>query len=174
MDVKDIALQKSKIKTGWITWTELEPYKEQMIDMELELMIKYHFPDWKIPRSYPEERVNKLKDYLADGLTFVWAATFEDRLLGYYWAVISQYIDKKRWNMRSLMFIDQAKSMGLGTEALLAAFEKAKEMGCDQAASEYVPWNDSMASLLKNNGYKITRIEVVKELSNQEEDSKKK
>lgn len=38
--------------------------------MELDSMINYHYPDWNIPRSYPEGKVNKLKQYLESGNTF--------------------------------------------------------------------------------------------------------
>jgi len=152
------------IKSWWVTWDELLPYKDQLIDMELELMVKYHYPDKVIPKSYPESRVNSLREYLQNGSTFLWISTDGEKLLGYYWAYISTFIDKKRWNLRSIMFLDEAKGHGLGTLAIIEGLKKARELDCDEAATEYVPWNTSMESLMMANGYKVTRIEVVKEL----------
>jgi len=152
------------INKKWVTWEELQPFREQLIDMELELMTKYHYPDKIIPRIYPEERVANLEHYLNNGSTFLWIATKGDKLLGYYWAYISTFIDKKRWNLRSIMFSDDAKGMGLGNCAIKEGLIKAKELNCDEAATEYVPWNTPMEKLLEKNGYVITRKEVVKKL----------
>lgn len=149
------------IKSGWVTWEQLLPFKEQLIDMELELMIKYHYPDRMIPRSYPEEKVNSLKTYLKSGSTFLWLSTDGNKLLGYYWAYISLFIDKRRWNLRSIMFNEDVKGMGLGSLAIQEGLNKAKEMKCVEAATEYVPWNKPMEFLLKKHGYKATRIEAV-------------
>ena len=152
------------IESRWVSWEELLPFKEQLIDMELELMIRYHYPDKQIPRSYPEQRVNNLESYLKNGSTFLWMATEGDKLLGYYWAYVSSFIDKKRWNLRSIMFLDEAKGRGLGTLAVKEGLKMARLLECDEAATEYVPWNKTMEAVMMKNGYKVTRIEVVKEL----------
>lgn len=152
------------IRNRWVSWEELLPYKEQLIDMELVLMIKYHYPNRDIPRSYPESRVNSLQEYLKDGSTFLWISTDGEKLLGYYWAYVSVFINKRRWNLRSIMFVDEAKGKGLGTLAIKEGLNKARELECDEAATEYVPWNTSMESVMRVNGYKVTRVEVVKEL----------
>lgn len=153
-----------EINKRWVTWEELQPYREQLIDKELELMIKYHYPDKIIPRSYPEERVANLEHYLSNGSTFLWIATKGEKLLGYYWAYISTFIDKKRWNLRSIMFSEEVKGMGLGNCAIQEGLAKARDLNCDEAATEYVPWNAPMEQLMKKNGYQVMRIEVVKEL----------
>lgn len=152
------------IKTGWMTWEEILPFKEQLIDMELDLMITYHYPDWKIPRSYPEGSVERLESHLESGNTHFWGAVKDGQLIGYYWGYASMFIDKKRWNTRSIYFKPEAKGLGLGRMAMDAAHAKAKELGCDEAATEYVPFNKTMASLMEKCGYEITRIEVVKKL----------
>ena len=152
------------IESRWVSWEELLPFKEQLIDMELELMIRYHYPDKQIPRSYPEQRVNSLESYLKNGSTFLWMSTEGDKLLGYYWAYISSFIDKKRWNLRSIMFLDEAKGRGLGTLAVKEGLKMARLLECDEAATEYVPWNKTMEAVMMKSGYKVTRIEVVKEL----------
>ena len=152
------------IESRWVSWEELLPFKEQLIDMELELMIRYHYPDKLIPRSYPEQRVNNLESYLKNGSTFLWVSTEGGKLLGYYWAYISSFIDKKRWNLRSIMFLDEAKGRGLGTLAVKEGVKMARLLECDEAATEYVPWNKTMEAVMMKSGYKVTRIEVVKEL----------
>ena len=153
-----------EIKNRWVTWEELHPYKEQLIDLELDLMIKFHYPDKSISRSYPESRVENLKKYLNDGSTYLWLSTQGDKLLGYYWAYISTFIDRKRWNLRSIMISEEAKGKGLGSLAVKEGLKKAKELNCDEAATEYVPWNRTMEAVMMKNGYQVTRIEVVKKL----------
>lgn len=152
----------NNIKSRWVNWEQLLPFKEQLIDMELELMTKYHYPDRMIPRSYPEQRVTSLEAYLKEGSTFLWLSTDGNELLGYYWAYISVFIDKRRWNLRSIIFKDKAKGLGLGSKAIVEGLNKAKEMNCEEAATDYVPWNKPMESLLLKYGYKVKRIEVVK------------
>ena len=152
------------IESRWVSWEELLPFREQLIDMELELMTKYHYPNKIIPRSYPEERVNNLKKYLVNGSTFLWISTDGNKLLGYYWAYMSFIINKKRWNIRSIIFLDEAKGKGLGALAIKEGIKKAMELKCNDSATEYVPWNKPMEKLMKSNGYVVTRIEVVKDL----------
>lgn len=41
---------------------------------------------------------------------------------------------------------------------------KANELNCDEAATEYVPWNKAMGEALNSMGYIQSRIEVVKKL----------
>lgn len=46
-DMERIAsvLRGDEIRSAWMSWEDLYPFKEQLIDMEHELMIKYHYPD---------------------------------------------------------------------------------------------------------------------------------
>lgn len=100
------------IKIGWMTWEEIEPFKEHMIDMELDLMITYHYPEWAIPRSYPEGSVERLKSHIESGNTFFWGAGGEGKILGYYWGYVAPFINKKRWNTRAIYFSSEAKGIG--------------------------------------------------------------
>ena len=117
-----------------------------------------------IPRSFAEDRVKKLETHMKSGNTFFWAIIDGDNLLGYYWAYISIFINLKRWNLRSLMFRNEIKGQGYGILAIQTGLQKAIELGCDEAATEYVPWNKPMAQMLEKNGYMPSRIEVVKKL----------
>lgn len=152
------------IKTGWMTWKEIEPYKEQLIDLELVCMTTYHYPDWNIPRLYPEKKVAELEQHLANGNTFFWGATSGDTLIGYYWAYTAQFIDKKRWCLRSTMFREEYQRIGLGTVAILEGLKKAVTVGCDEAVTEYVPNNIAAARVYEKAGYQVSRIEVIKKL----------
>ena len=62
------------------------------------------------------------------------------------------------------MFLDEAKGRGLGTLAVKEGLKMARLLECDEAATEYVPWNKTMETVMMKSGYKVTRIEVVKEL----------
>lgn len=148
----------------WMDWDELLPYLEQLIELEIELTQKYHYPDMNIPRSFAEDRVKKLETHMKSGNTFFWVIIDGDNLLGYYWAYISIFINIKRWNLRSLMFRNEIKGQGYGILAIQTGLQKAIELGCDEVATDYVPWNKPMAQMLEKNGYRPSRIEVVKKL----------
>lgn len=148
----------------WMSWDELTPYMEQLVELEIELTHKYHYPNMFIPRSFAEERVRGLELHMKNGNTYFWAITDGIQLLGYYWAYVSIFIDRKRWNLRSLMFRDELRGLGYGMKAIEVGLQKAHELGCDEAATEYVPWNKPMAQMLEKCGYMPSRIEVVKKL----------
>jgi GNAT superfamily N-acetyltransferase len=149
---------------GWMTWEQIKPYTEQLAALELTLMVKYHYPDRAIPMSYCESRVAMLEQHLASGNTFFWGVRHEGKLIGYYWAYTAPFIDQKRWVLRSLYITEEHKGEGLGTLAIQEGLKKAVETGCDEAVTEYVPWNEAAAASYKKAGYEITRIEVVKKL----------
>lgn len=157
-------MNRDEIITGWMSWKEILPFKEQLIEMEHNLMIKYHYPDWKIPLSYPASRVEELKDHLENGNTFFWGAIYKNELIGYVWLYYNTFIDHKRWHLRSIMFNEKAQGLGLGKLAIEESIEKAKYLGCDEMVTSYVPSNKIMESLLKKFHFEKSRIEVIKKL----------
>lgn len=157
-------INKDEIWTGWMTWEQIEPYKEQIIDMELEEMKVYHYPDWDIPRSYPEQKVAELRQHLADGNTYFWGAIYHGKLLGYHWAYVTKFIDHLRWESRSSMVLPEARGLGLMTKVYLEAIEKARDLGCDDMATMYTASNKVIEHMFQKNGYELTRVEVVKKL----------
>lgn len=38
-------INRDELWTGWMTWEQIEPYKEQIIDMEYDSMVTWHYPD---------------------------------------------------------------------------------------------------------------------------------
>ena len=155
-------LDFNKLWTGFMTWEQILPYKEQIIDMELKASIEFHYPEWAIPRSYPEQKVNELEQHLANGNTYFWGAIYDGKLLGYRWCYTSMFINRLRWNNRSIIFVEEARGMGLANLAMEAEQEKAMELGCDEMATMYVPQNERVAKLNEKFGYCIRRIEAVK------------
>ncbi len=152
------------ITAGWMSWDEIEPFKKQLIELEQVLLVKYHYPDRYDGKLYCEKRVNMLEQYLANGNTYFWGAVHEQTLVGYYWAYTTQFIDKKRWCLSSLMIRDEYRKLGLGTLAIKEGLKMAKAVGCDEASTHYVPWNEAAAKAYQKAGYEITRIEIVKRL----------
>jgi dTDP-4-amino-4,6-dideoxygalactose transaminase len=172
-DSDDIAriinvLKSELFWTGWMTWEQIEPFKEQLIDWELEVMVKYHYPDKIINRDYPASRVENLKSYLESGNTFFWGAVENSKLVGYYWAYISDFLGYKRWNSRSSYTCESARGRGISKMAHKAALEKAMELRCDEAVSSYAHFNSAMAHIYQNLGYETSRIEIVKRLNRTE------
>jgi len=149
---------------GWMSWEQIFPFKEQLIDMELDCMITFHYPDKAIPRSYPEQKVAELERHLASGNTFFWGAVSHGRLLGYYWGYVTRFIDYLRWHTRSVYFLPEARNHGFGTLAQRAACEKAAELGCRDISTMYAAQNSVMAHTMEKLGFRVTRIETVYEL----------
>ena len=158
-------MKNMDIQYDWMKWEDILPYKEQLIQLEHELMIRYHYPDKIISVDYPSSRVENLKEHVMSGNTFFWAACRGNELLGYMWCYTSPFIDIKRWNIRSIMFKSSAQSLGLGHIALEEGERKALEIGCTEICTEYVPFNDHMAHVMEREGFEVTRVEVVKRLN---------
>lgn len=153
-----------ELQIGWMSWEQILPFKEQLIDMELDCMIAFHYPDMAIPRSYPAQKADELEQHLASGNTYFWGVRSRERLLGYYWGYTTRFIDFLRWHTRSVYFLPEARNRGFGTEALKAACEKAAELGCKDISTMYAAQNKTMAHTLEKLGFKTTRIETVCDL----------
>lgn len=157
-------MSNASVRCGWMEWEEILPYRDQLIQLEHELMIRYHYPDKVVPVDYPSSRVDDLAKHITSGNTFFWAACRGNELLGYMWCYTSLFIDIMRWNIRSIMFKTSVQSLGLGRIALKEGERKALEIGCDELCTEYVPFNDHMAYVMKREGFEVIRVEVVKQL----------
>lgn len=150
--------------TKWLSWDEIVPYKEEIINLEYELIKKFHYPDREISINYPQNSVDNLKTYIESKNTFFLAVFDNSKLAGYYWAYVSNFLGKKRWVLRSLFIKDEYRNMGLGKFMVCEGLKKAKEMHCFDSVTEYVPFNEKAGQLYNDAGYKISRIEVVKTL----------
>lgn len=158
-----------QVQSGWMTWEQIAPYQEQLIDMELDCMITYHYPDWKIPRSYPEQKVAELEQHLQSGNTFFWGVWQGTELLGFYWGYMTTFIDHLRWHTRSMYFVPKARGLGLGTQAHIEACRKAKALGCKDISTMYAAQNEVMAHNMAKLGFAVTRTETVRDLDSFEE-----
>ena len=152
------------IQTRWMSCDDICTYQGQLIELEMTLIKKYHYPELVIPIEYCARSVENLKEYIKEGNTFFWGATENGELIAYYWAYITSFISRRRWVLRSLMVIDDYQRSGLGTIAMHEGLIKAQEQKCDEMATEYVPWNTAAADFYRKNGFEIRRIEVVKRL----------
>lgn len=157
-------IKDNNIWCGWMTWDQIYPFAEQIIDWEQEVIIKYHYPDKNIPRSFSEERVYRLKEYLSTGETFFWGAIEKGKLLGYYWAYISDFLFERTWNERSTYISEDARGKGLGLLSKKMGLEQARKTGCVVCKSMYAPFNNTQKHLFEKLDYNISRVEVYKKL----------
>lgn len=157
-------LKNNVLEFKWLNWEEIELYKERIIDWELEVMIKYHYPEKDIPRTYPEEKVNSLKSYLSTNQTFFMGIFKENKLIGYYWAFISDFLGEKVWNERSSYIKEEERGQSLGIISKLIALKKAGEHGCNKSKSMYAFFNKSQQIIFDKLGYSVSRIEIIKDL----------
>lgn len=157
-------MMEKDLKYGWMNWEEIAPFRNQLVDMELDLMITYHYPDWDIPRSYVKTHVDSLKQYIANGNTYFWGVWDDKYLYGYFWGYVSAFIDKSRWNNRSTYFKEELKGKGYSALGMEASIRKAKEVGCDQIVTHYAAFNGRMGAFLKKYNFLPMRVEMVRDI----------
>lgn len=157
-------IKKNCLWTGWMSWEQIIPFKEQIIDWELEVIIKHHYPEMKIPRSFCEEKVADLEYHLGKGNTFFWGAIEKGVLIGYYWGYTSEFLFEKRWNEHSSYLSEIARGRGLGIKAKKEALEKAISCYCVKSVSMYAPFNEIQSHIYQKLGFEVSRIEVTKKL----------
>lgn len=161
-------LKDALLWTGWMTWEEIEPFKQQIVDWEEEVIVRWHYPDIELPRSFSEERVARLGEYLDSGNTFFWGAVKGGSLVGYYWAYISDFLFERTWNERSSYIREDMRGRGLGLKSKVAALEMARSKCCVKAKTMYAPFNGAQKRLFETLGYYVSRVEVVKKLDSDE------
>lgn len=157
-------IKNNYLWTGWMSWEQILPFKEQIIDWELEVIIKYHYPEMNIPRSFCEGKVSDLEYHLRKGNTFFWGAIENGILIGYYWAYISELLFEKRWNEHSSYMSELARGRGLGMKAKKEALDKAGMCNCVKSVSMYAAFNNTQRHIYEKLGFEVSRIEVIKKL----------
>ncbi len=157
---------KNEIKCSWMDWVDILPYKNQLAELEVTLMLEYHYPGYPLQsaQKYCMAKVDELEQHLKNGNTYFWGMCSGEKLIGYYWAYMSPFLERMRWNIRSIMIRREYQHSGLGSLALMEGIKKARELGCTDSATMYVPWNTSAAAAYEKAGYKISRVEIVREL----------
>lgn len=153
-----------KLTGHWMNWDEISLFKEQIVEMEIDLTKRFHYQDREVDRSYHEARVNLLEQYLKSGNTFFWGVQDGNLLACYNWSYITDFLGKKRWVMRSLMVREGYRSQGFGRMAVEESLKMAIKNECYDAATDYAPFNEKAGALYKKMGYEVTRIELVKKL----------
>lgn len=156
--------KKEKLEGRWVTFKDIEPHQKQIEELLYESTTKFHYPNWKIEKEFFEERFSKLKQFLQEGKAYVWCIFDKDTIVCFYWCYTIPFINKKRWEIASFIINSEYRNKGIGRSALKAGEEKARELGCDEMALMYVPWNKNAAHLYEDEGYEVTRIEAVKKL----------
>ncbi len=152
------------IRIDWLSWTEIEPFRQKIIDWELEVIIKYHYPDRTIPRSFCEEKVEQLQEHLKNGNTFFLGIMDDGQLVGYYWGYFADFLFERTWFERTAFLSEDYRRRGLGLITKEMALKKAKEMNCIRSESMYAPDNISQKKIYERLGYNVSRVEVIKKL----------
>ena len=159
-----MSFNEDSLEFEWLTWQQIEPYKELIAEWENETVIKYHYPDKIISKSYFDERIEKLKNYLNFGNTFFLGIFYESKLIGYYWSYVMDFLFQKTWFENSSYLDENFRGKGIGLLMKKLALNKALEIGCTEAKSMYAPFNKAQENLFLKLGFKISRIEVTKRL----------
>jgi len=95
-------------------WTDIDRYLEQIINMQLENIYEFHYPEKKPNRDYVKQDILELEENLKKGNTYFVGATQKGRLYGYIWCYEKMFIDEKRMSINSLFVYEEARGKGLG------------------------------------------------------------
>ena len=152
------------LKIGWMNWDEIAKFLPQLIAMETDLLITYHYPNRKAPTKYIAESVKRLQQHMENGNTFIFGIRDEKTLYGYYWGYTSVFIDELRWHEHSRYLTEEIRGKGYGKLFSIEAEKKARSLGVCSMATSVATFNKRMQSLLIESGFEPTRVEMVKKL----------
>lgn len=148
-------------------WDDIKRYLEQIIDMQLENTYKFHYPDRKSNRDYVKKKILELEEHLQKDNTYFIGAIKGDKLYGYIWGYESIFIDEKRMNINSLFVDEMVRKAGLGKKLMNEIKRISTNRGCHSIGTHYAAFNKSAGEFYLNNGFEVTRIEMVYNLKNE-------
>lgn len=154
----------SNIKTGWMSFSELEPYLAQLITMESDLLVTYHYPDRPTPTKYIERSVRGIEQHLANGNTYFYGIRDDETLYGYLWAYTATFIDELRWNEHSRYLREEYRGEGYGKLMSEEGEKMARSLGVASMSAHVASFNERMKRLLSESDYEVARVEMVKKL----------
>lgn len=154
----------TELKVGWMEWDEIERYLPQLMEMELDLIVAYHYPDRKPPVEYVHRSVRNLQQHMEDGNTFFFGICDDEILLGYSWAYTAMFIDELRWHEHSRYLRESIRGQGYGRLLSREGEKKARSLGAASMEASVAVFNQKMRQLIEESGFKPKRIEYVKKL----------
>ncbi len=147
-------------------WSDIDRYLSQIIDMQLENIYKYHYPEKKPNKNYVKGKIFELKKHLENGNTYFIGAAKGDRLYGYIWCYESIFIDEKRLHINSLFVCKEVRRTGLGQLLMSEVKRIAISNNCDSIGTHNAVFNTAAGKFYSKNGFNPTRIEMVWKLDN--------
>lgn len=159
-----MAMSAEGFKIGWMEWEEIEPYLPQLIDMETDLIVSYHYPDIVPPVEYVRQSVARLQQHMENGNTFFMGIRDGETLYGYCWAYTATFIDELRWHERSRYLRNEVRGRGYGRLFSKEQEKKARLLGVTSMSTSVAVFNNRMKNLLMSEGFEPTRIELTKRL----------
>lgn len=142
-------------------WVDIDKYLDQIIDMQLENIYKFHYPERKPNRDYVKRKILELEQHLQNNNTYFIGASKDDKLYGYIWCYEALFIDEKRMFVNSLFICKNARKAGLGQLLINEAKKIAISNECRSIATHYSSFNKVAGKFYSNNGFESTRIEMV-------------
>lgn len=142
-------------------WLDIQKYLDQIIDMQLENIYKFHYPERTPNRDYVKGKILDLEKHLENNNTYFIGAIKEDVVYGYIWCYESLFIDEKRMSINSLFVCEKVRGTGLGKMLMNEAKKVAIHNGCGSIGTHYASFNTDTGKFYFNNGFRETRIEMV-------------
>lgn len=149
-----------------LEWNDIKKYLDLIIDMQLENIYVFHYPNKKPNREYIKIKVLELEEHLQKGNTYFIGAIKDDNLYGYAWCYVTMFIDEKRMNINSLFVSEEVRGTGLGKQLLNKVKEIAINNKCSKIATHYAVINESAGLFYTKNGFIPARVEMLYDLRN--------
>ena len=139
---------------------DIEIYHDKMVDL-LQQSFKQSFPNKTIEIQEFDNRLKKLKEYLAEGKTKVFSVIEEDSLCGFIWFFIK---DSNAIHINHFSINKDARGKGIGRKLIEAVEKFAFENQIDEIELLVTMSNDEAIGFYKKNNFKTERLVMKKRL----------
>ena len=139
---------------------DIEIYHDKMVDL-LQQSFKQSFPNKTIEIQEFDNRLKKLKEYLAEGKTKVFSVIEEDSLCGFIWFFIK---DSNTIHINHFSINKDARGNGIGRKLIEAVEKFAFENQIDEIELLVTMSNDEAIGFYKKNNFKTERLVMKKRL----------
>lgn len=157
-------MTESDILVKLFQWDDVLKYYDKIVNMQLENVKKFHYPDKQISATYIKTKINELRKHLENDNTYFIGVVRNDKLLGFLWAYESLFIEDKRIQINSMYIIKEARRLGLGKILMDKIEAIANDKKCNSIATHYATINENAGDFYIAQGFNATRTEVVKRL----------
>lgn len=144
--------------------SELEQNKDTILALMKEAT-DYSFPNSEIDSSYFEQKYDELRNYIKHDNAIVFSAIEHEQMVGWLWCHSINRFEKQMLHVAFFSVLPNWRGKGIGKALLLAAEDKAKEMGFVGVDLLVTASNDDAVRFYNCRGYTTNRMLMKKDFN---------